>query len=158
MVRAREKVNIQVQSKEGTMLEVCTAQMEPRIAQILTCSMTCHQDELNASQQPRDQTASLCLLSSSMPRHLHNMPALWCLFSWLNPLLRTIFLFALPSEPIRKCEWLPGREVELQGGVGGSLAGRHDGCSAYNPCVYLGEPGPPERTIPNFPAELAPRT
>lgn len=68
--RAREKVNIQVQSKKRTMLQVCTAESQG-LPQVLACSTICHQDELNASQQPRDQTASLCLLSSSRPRHLH---------------------------------------------------------------------------------------
>lgn len=123
----------------------CAQQTEPRIFQVLACSMTCHHDELNASQQPRDQTASLCLPSSSRPRHLHNMPALCCLFSWLNPLPRTVFLFDLPSKPIRKCEWLPGQEVQLQGGVGGSLAGWHGGCSSYNPLLSLRERGPSEK-------------
>lgn len=113
-------------------------------------------------------TKQLPCASSAAPGQGTSTPTLWRLFSWLNPLPRTVFLFALPSKPIRKCEWLPGQGVQLQGGVGGSLGGWHDGCSAYsayNPCVYLGEPGPPFLdtffvwwTIFNFPAGLAPRT
>lgn len=76
---------------------------------------TRHQDELNASQQPRDPpvsafTASLCLspqhqLAKAPPQHI----CLWHFFSWLlNPLPRTGFYFALPSKPITKNERLPG--------------------------------------------------
>lgn len=113
---------------------------EPRIAQVLTSSTTCHQDKLNASQQPRDQTASLCLPSSSRPRHLHNTSASWCLFSWLNP-LPGLFFFLLylqsPSENVSgcqdgKCSCRVGLVVPWEGGMMAVV---------LTPCVCLHLPG-----------------
>lgn len=126
------------------MLEVCTAQTEPRIAQVLASSMTCHPDELNASQQPREPNSFLVppqqLQARAPPQHACFVVSL----QLAKSSSQDCFSFPFTFKAHQKMSGCQDRKSSCRAGWW-FLGGWHDGCAAYTPCIYLGEPGPPEK-------------